>query len=94
MLASPSSQGIHLVPPAAPRQSCTGCDPVCSSCSDQVNLFYLNKNREEKQFIHHGFDLVVLTLDLCILLTTKLVSRGFLTLLRSCEQFPSWSIPS
>lgn len=59
-----------------------------------MNLSYLIKNREEKQFILHGFNLVVLTLVLCIFLTIKLVSGGFLTLLRSYEQFPSWSIPS
>lgn len=39
-----------------------------------MNLSYLNKGREEEYFIPHGFNLVVLALDLCIFVTTKLVS--------------------
>lgn len=60
------------MPSAAPRQSCTGCDLLCSSCSVQMNLSYLNKNSEDKQFIFHDFSFLALVL--CICLTTKLVS--------------------
>lgn len=39
-----------------------------------MNLSYLNKNREEEEFILHGLNVVVLALVLCIFVTTKLVS--------------------
>lgn len=52
-----------------------------------MNLSYLNKNREEEEFVLHGFNLVVLALVLCVFVTTKLVSGWFLTLLWCYELF-------